>query len=589
MADITDINALPPPGLSVEDLPAPMAKAPPGALEATARGLEQGATLGFGPKINAGLSALLNQYTGKSTSPSLLDEYQKQRQESAANFKAAEEEYPILSGAANIAGGIAPALLTGGGSLEAEGLMGLAKTGAKIGGLAGLGGSEANDLAGTAKDVALGAAGGAITAPLFGAAGKALSGLTKLGGGAASAISDLPSLQEAKGQFQTGLQGIATTGKLALSAAKEGLTNASDEIADKLQNKYLNPLKLAKAQELNSEGPTVNGMLDWKNDAQKAMRNLYTSERSNPDLRDDITKLNNLIQERFSGVQAEEGNTFGAVPGKGTQPWTPAEADHFRAQLSQYGTALGDRSILKTEEGRALANALNVGKDLPEQQGYIQDLINLPDDFKSVKDQIYEARPNVVDMDQSMNSLLKAQEYLPSSSNLLRGESERISALQPQERIQRFLSQLPNEARNEFQGDISQISDYANKVAQANASGLGHGGIASIVASSGKGWMNSGANLAGRGANALYEATPDAMKQAASAIRSGGSAVHEQVANVLENAAGRDQVGRNALIYALQQNPAYREVLRTALPSGEIESEALPKGNSSHIDKTGGL
>lgn len=129
----------------------------PSALESFGRGALQGVTGGFADEITG---AIEHAITGKR--------YAQARDESRANYKAAEEANPTASLAGNVGGGLASIFLPGAGVTRAATVAGRIGAGAALGGLAGLGNSEADltkgDVAGAARDTAIGAAaGGALT------------------------------------------------------------------------------------------------------------------------------------------------------------------------------------------------------------------------------------------------------------------------------------------------------------------------------------------------------------------------------------------------------------------------------------------
>lgn len=107
------------------------------------RGAVSGATFGFGDEIAGGLEAGADLLTGNISLDKLKEAYQKHRDESRTLYKQAEERSPIASTVGNITGGIAPALLTMGGSSTVQGAGALARiaAGAKAGlGAGALGG-----------------------------------------------------------------------------------------------------------------------------------------------------------------------------------------------------------------------------------------------------------------------------------------------------------------------------------------------------------------------------------------------------------------------------------------------------------------
>lgn len=146
-----------------------MAQAPaaPTEGESMARGAAQGATLGFADEIAGGVEALWNKAKGDPTEFGKL--YQKHRDESRANFRAAQEANPVSYGAGELGGAVATAFVPGlnvakGATLAAK-VGRAAATGMAAGGLGGAGYSEADSATGVIKDAATGAAiGGTVGA-----------------------------------------------------------------------------------------------------------------------------------------------------------------------------------------------------------------------------------------------------------------------------------------------------------------------------------------------------------------------------------------------------------------------------------------
>lgn len=126
----------------------------PGPTESLIRGAAQNATLGLADEAAGAGEALMKKLQGDQTP--LTDLYRQGRDESRNLYKLAEQENPSSYLGGQVAGAIAPALLTGGASIG-----GLAAQGA----LQGLGSSEADltkgELAGAARDTGIGGAIGA--------------------------------------------------------------------------------------------------------------------------------------------------------------------------------------------------------------------------------------------------------------------------------------------------------------------------------------------------------------------------------------------------------------------------------------------
>lgn len=121
--------------------------------ESAARGVAQGASLGFADEIAGAAESLFTDKT-----------YEQARDESRANFKRAKEVNPNAYLAGEFGGGAATMLVPG--MAAAKSLRAAAATGAALGGTAGLGASEGETIDELAKDtlmgVGIGAGGGTV-------------------------------------------------------------------------------------------------------------------------------------------------------------------------------------------------------------------------------------------------------------------------------------------------------------------------------------------------------------------------------------------------------------------------------------------
>jgi hypothetical protein len=76
-------------------------------------------------------------------------------------------------------------------------------------------------------------------------------------------------------------------------------------------------------------------------------------------------------------------------------------------------------------------------------------------------------------------------------------------------------------------------------------------------------------NSVGLGINALNKATGGQLQQVAERAATMGKG-GRYVAKILSDAANKDNVGRNALLFTLEQTPEYRQIIKDIL--GEDES-----------------
>lgn len=169
------------------------AKANTGKLESFGRGAAQTLTGGFADEITGALESA----AGSLGLTKQDKTYRQARDESRANYHTAEEANPISSLLGSLAGSIPSAAVPGLG-VVGKGLSGAVATGAKLGGIYGLGNSEADltkgNVGGAVKDTLQGVATGGM---LGGATNLAGQGLSFVGSKVAAGVKDAvdPSLQ----------------------------------------------------------------------------------------------------------------------------------------------------------------------------------------------------------------------------------------------------------------------------------------------------------------------------------------------------------------------------------------------------------
>jgi hypothetical protein len=138
--------------------PAPVATSP-GKMESLGRGAAQGATLGFGDEIQGLIQAALP--VAGDEGKSFFQRYNAERNAARQTNEAAQKAHGGYYLGGNIAGGMAPAVLTA--TLAPAGAASRIAQGAGIGAAAGTGESKAEDLGGLATSAAVGAGvGGAL-------------------------------------------------------------------------------------------------------------------------------------------------------------------------------------------------------------------------------------------------------------------------------------------------------------------------------------------------------------------------------------------------------------------------------------------
>lgn len=208
-----------------EDVPATS------GLESALRGGAQGLSLGFADELAGVAGAVGGALTGEEGD--FADRYRQERDESRAAYRAAEEANPSLFRAGEIGGGVAGAFVPGLG--VGRGLAGAVRTGAALGGAAGLGGSEADLTRGDVGGALADTAGGAAFGALGGAAGHGLGALAgKVAGRAARGIRSAEAdageqaamaAQQRLRVARSSLGGEASAGLNAVAKAEEVVAN----------------------------------------------------------------------------------------------------------------------------------------------------------------------------------------------------------------------------------------------------------------------------------------------------------------------------------------------------------------------------
>lgn len=209
----------------------------PSITESAARGVAQGASLGFADEI---AGAVESAFTPKT--------YVESRDESREAFRAAETENPMAFGAGELGGGLASLFIPGGVVAKGAGLGARVAAGAATGAVAGLGHSEADltkgELSEARDDVLSGAAAGAAIPLATHALG---AGLGKVFGAAKAAAGNVPGkvgqtlADDAKAyareqviKAEAGGAGAEAAKKWQPLLVKEGATEAAEETAKKV-------------------------------------------------------------------------------------------------------------------------------------------------------------------------------------------------------------------------------------------------------------------------------------------------------------------------------------------------------------------
>lgn len=321
----------------------------PGLLNDLGRGMVQGVTFGFGDEIAGGLEAGADLLTGNTTLDKLKDAYQKHRDESRTLYKQAEERSPIASTVGNIAGGIAPALLTAGSSTAVQGAGALsriaagAKAGLGAGALGGLGTSEADTIAGDLSNAAEGAKMGALFGGAISGGVEAAKGVKGAAKKVGSFLNETTLAKDIKGAFNFGDEGQN------LVTAK-GLQSVEDTARKEGENLALNA-----RSSLQKAGNKIKEATEL---ADKMGINVNTSEGINM-LKKYVADSVNSIDDRARDNAKKFQSIIDNIELGPAQPvnfsYTPIKA--VKATPSS-------RSALEAEASKAKASAKALGQEL---------------------------------------------------------------------------------------------------------------------------------------------------------------------------------------------------------------------------------
>jgi hypothetical protein len=335
------------------------------ALRGAAQGLSFGTSDELTAAAEAAGKTLLPESMGGNKLSDLLENYRKYRGESREAYKAAEEANPSTYMAGDIGAGIATSMLTGGAGAVAnlgrvgavQGAKELAKMGLKQGAAAGLGMSEADltegDIGGAIKDTAIGAGVGATV-------GAVLPSAVKGAGSALKAVGELAAdkapamIKKGKTAFELAKKGVEVVGEKAQTSLDKESSQTANEIINAFKRQYEKgssmvggALKSAPEADFSAQMTKIEDALktskmlpDDLNRIQNEM-NMYkqskTTETIEPGMDRAIAQMESLIEK-----QKGEASILGQQTEFTKQPTT--ESGGFLQTLKRTFTPEGDET-----------------------------------------------------------------------------------------------------------------------------------------------------------------------------------------------------------------------------------------------------
>lgn len=560
----------------------------PGALASGALGAEQGATMSFAPRINAALKA-----AGQTLiQPSLQDQgiganfaqhYTENKKDQEELMNKAKATHPWAYGAGELAGGVGGAMVTGG---AGAGLKGAMEVGAGLGAANALGQSEdLTDLPADAKNVAMGGGAGAI----LGAGTSLVAPLAKAGyntaKGAAGAVKDVLNFPTMTKNFAAGLAGDQTIGSTARSTINQRSLGQLASAQQIIQDDLNSASQQAQASRNASTGIDIG---DWA----RHIQDMADNAKSFTPLDADHQAIDKVL------------NTVQAFTDKSGTVLSPAEAIYLKRVLGAMGSE-GESSI-GNDYGRSFIN--RIMSPLNRAPNDIERQFGQSEDFMPLKSTINDAIDGLDPANKKMSQLLNAQDSFPKSlGDLVASQKSDIVGTTKANGLQDFLGQLPQETRAKVEPMLNDAANSSYLTERVNAAGLNKG---IVPAETGSGLIGGASNLAGlavRGVgqaaksaasetanqvsqsypgklfSTMVNATPQSFSDMGAQLVQAPNAALQYVGKALQGAASKDQVGRNAVIFALTQNPAYRDAVEKHFGNGEGIEQNGPASSVSQL------
>jgi hypothetical protein len=297
-----------------------------GMTESGLRGAAQGLSFSLADELTGATEAGTKAILGGDKLSDLMENYRKYRDESRADYKAAEEANPAAYMTGEIGSGIAAGLLTGGAGAVAnlgkvglqQGAKELAKVGLRQGAAAGFGASEADLTKGEVGDVlkdtaiggGMGAAAGVVLPTVAKGAGKAIGKVSDY------AVDKAPSLvKKGKAAYDLAKKGIEVVGGNAQKSVDLESSNLANDIINSFKTQYEegskmvgSALKSAPKSDFSAQMSKIENALktskmlpDDLNRIQNELdmyKQLKTTETIDPGMDKAIAQMESLIEKQ---------------------------------------------------------------------------------------------------------------------------------------------------------------------------------------------------------------------------------------------------------------------------------------------------
>lgn len=572
-------------------------------LDIALTGLEEGATLGFADELKgltaagmdlamAGLhniapksfgpsptqidESLIQQGFKGDLSPSTLDIYREFRNKARQEQKQASEQNPELYTAANIGGSLLTGGLTAGlGSAivpavsETAGLgsqiMRSALSAVPVGAASAAGLSESSNIPELASDIGKGASSGAA----MGAISPVIAQLPKI---STNLISKTKTGQELLDAYQKVKSGVKLDSPDFLKSHRDELKQQSEEIYLGLKDKI---------KDVFAEKENILNNLEKdgiKADIEPIFKDLKLNIQSSKALNDDEQKIFDKVLKKYEPPEVDPLTNQKIVLSKG-----PLEIENTLKELKDL------KSKMQTPSGiEALDEAVNSLKELQtnmhpsiqENNNKLFQLIDTTELLTSQSPLAYQDRKGMETIKTKLaDQFEKSGGYKQESffDQLLSkgGQTSKKAEVEPLKKI------APEIAKKVSEGiSIAKDMDLAKKVQQpfGSISKMIKSGGAKIGTTAAKASLTAEDFLT-KGSNYLTNLSNDKINDLANKMINNSSETTKAFGRVLAEIPNKSQIGKNALLFSLMQQPEFRKIFND--PNSEFKKilETQTDGN----------
>lgn len=531
----------------------------PNMAAAAVNGLQKGGSLSFAPIGAAGLSALISTLKGDNPVSGIGQAYRNAKEDIHDKQRSLEETYPKMTAATELLGSLVPAAFTGGEST----LAGMLKSGAKIGGGLAFANSPAELTTGNPEEYK-----------------KALED-TLEGAGYGMGTNAL---------FHGALNTVAP----------EALKRFANRRIAKATGVLKNDIKNLEAAPVYEKGKLVPGVSQLDQYGDQLFKNNIVPTFGNPE----------TILDNARRVKATEGKNIGNMINKFDENYnninTPVATSHeifpTPSKIADEVQALQDKTLGPRGVPLNVTDASNqalqkIGEDV-SQYG------NTPITFKEaqelkqfLKKAAYDpvtGKPIESDLGQAAH-----KGYGVVNRNIENAAEQNASFSGNDELSDRYINSkkaygTADIAENASLGKTSANlahSDIGLIPAVMGAAQAAHGNpaiIGGVLAT--KAWNTAGPALTGHAANqlskasgfvhnvgsAIYAIPKAGLKAFANKLITTGPESDVKIGQLLLKAAEKDDVGKNAILFTLMQQPAYRDLINNYYNQPNQETPPIP-------------